>query len=47
MGSFDGMKEKADAKKKVLLWLFLIYLVVIVTFLIFAAPLLRNIIQKH
>ena len=35
-----------DAKGKVLLWLFLIYIVVIITFLVFVVPLLKNVLLK-
>jgi len=43
---FDGMKDKAEAKKKVLIWLFLIFLVLAFTAIVFTAPLLRKIIIK-
>jgi len=46
MGSMDGMKEKADAKKKVLVWLFLIYLVVLLTIGVFMIPILRRALEK-
>jgi len=40
------MKDKAEAKKKVLIWFFLIFLVLAITAIIFTAPLLKKVITK-